>query len=79
METIVCYACDRPLKRRFIVKTSDDQKVFVGPDCWARVIDAAAEGYQPPRGGPRLFSLDRGSKRICLVCGLVKCKCEGSK
>lgn len=35
--------------------TSDGQVVFVGYDCAKRIAEAEVEGYQPPRGGPRLW------------------------
>ena len=31
--------------------------VYVGPDCYRRVIACDAAGYQPPRGGQPLFPL----------------------
>lgn len=53
-----CFACDRKLgKSPMLVDTHDDQFVYVGRDC-GRLITAAGEsGYQPPKGGPRLYPL----------------------
>jgi hypothetical protein len=50
-----CFACDRPLKGKHLVDTRDDQTVFVGPDCFKRVKAAGDAGWQPPKGGPRLY------------------------
>jgi len=35
--------------------TRDDQVVKVGPDCFKHVRAGGALGWQPPRGGPRLY------------------------
>jgi hypothetical protein len=53
-----CFACDRRLgQSSVLVEAEDDQTVYVGRDC-ARKIEAAGEyGYQPPKGGPRLYTL----------------------
>lgn len=52
-----CYACDRVLKKPHAVYTGDagGQRQFVGPECFQYVLAAGAIGYQPPRGGPRLY------------------------
>lgn len=54
-----CFACGRPLGAAKPVEadTLEDQRVIVGPEC-ARHIRAAGEhGWQPKRGGPRLYQL----------------------
>lgn len=52
-----CFACGRRLpKSRFKVWTLDGQNVFVGPDCYAHVSTAHKAGYQPPLGGPKLYT-----------------------
>jgi hypothetical protein len=54
-----CFACDRPLGRNpFRVDTRDGQTVFVGDVCYANVVKAGEAGYQPPKGGPRLWALE---------------------
>jgi len=55
-----CFACDRVIQRKvpFQVDTRDDQIVFVGPECYKLVMAAGATGYQPPKGGPRLYPLN---------------------
>src|SRR5687767_89245 len=51
-----CFACDKPLGRNpKTADTRDDQIVFVGSDCHKRIEAAGKVGYQPPKGGPRLF------------------------
>ena len=53
------YACDRAMKPAGApVYTADDggQRQFVGPDCYLQVQAAASAGFQPPRGGPRLYA-----------------------
>lgn len=54
-----CYACGRPLRGRGrLVGCKDDQAVYVGSDCFRMIRNAGTEGYQPPRGGPRLYLLE---------------------
>jgi hypothetical protein len=36
--------------------TVDGQRVFVGDDCYNRIATSGESGYQPPLGGPRLWS-----------------------
>jgi len=56
-----CFACDKRLSRPQIVFLEDrlsdlrQYEVHVGPECFARVEAAGAAGYQPPKGGPRLY------------------------
>lgn len=54
-----CFACNRSLRGRkpHLVDTRDAQLVFVGPDCYEHVLAAGSRGYQPPRGGPRLYTI----------------------
>lgn len=79
-----CFACGKPLTTLDpkLVDTRDDQTVFIGPECFKHVKAAGEEGYQPPRGGPRLFPISKdipirmkyesrlyGSTWDCRVCG----------
>lgn len=53
-----CFACGRPIttdRGMHLVDTRDGQLAFVGGDCFAKVRAAGADGYQPPKGGPRLW------------------------
>lgn len=59
-----CFACDRPFRRNshgLIVFhpeaiTLDGQRVFVGHDCHRKITESGSDGYQPPLGGPRLWT-----------------------
>jgi hypothetical protein len=58
-----CFACDRRLGRNPArVDTRDSQIVVVGSECFKHVAAAGDAGYQPPKGGPRLY--------------LVRCSCS---
>ena len=54
-----CYACGKMTRsaREFplqaVLEDDDGNTVWVGPDCHKKT--RAEDGYQPPRGGPRLF------------------------
>lgn len=53
-----CFACDRVLGRNpKQADTRDDQVVLVGSECYSKIKAAGEQGYQPPKGGPRLFML----------------------
>ena len=53
-----CFACDRPLgKKPLLVDTRDAQKVYVGRECGKLVMSAGEAGYQPPKGGPKLYPI----------------------
>lgn len=51
-----CFACGRKLgKKPHLVDTRDDQRVYVGSECYELVKAAGEAGYQPLLGGPRLW------------------------
>lgn len=54
-----CFACDRAIKRKQPLEadTRDGQTVFVGAECHRLIVAAGDAGYQPPKGGPRLYPL----------------------
>lgn len=52
-----CFACDKPLGKTYRVTCSDDQQPFVGRECFRHIKAAGSEGWQPPKGGPRLYML----------------------
>jgi hypothetical protein len=57
----VCFACGRALGRHpKRVDTRDAQTVFVGRECYRLIAASGPAGYQPPRGGPRLYLLPDG-------------------
>lgn len=73
-----CFACNQLFKHRpRIADTQDGQTVYIGNNCYQKIKKAGYEGYQPPKGGPKLFvagkfllnekSLD-GSKNTVEVC-----------
>jgi hypothetical protein len=58
-----CFACGKKLgKSPALVDTRDAQLVFVGSECLKKVLAAGENGWQPPRGGPRLFPLSKEQK-----------------
>jgi hypothetical protein len=53
-----CYCCDKPFAKKtgaYWVWTCDGQRQFAGPECFRKIKKAGTEGYQPPKGGPRMF------------------------
>lgn len=52
-----CFACGRVIHAKMPHKadTRDGQWVFVGAECFKLVMAAGETGYQPPKGGPRLY------------------------
>jgi hypothetical protein len=54
-----CFACDKKLgKNPVLVDTRDAQTVFVGRECFKLIKASGDKGYQPPKGGPRLWTID---------------------
>lgn len=57
-----CYACDRKLGANpYVADTRDDQFVYVGSECFKYIRQSGEMGYQPPKGGPRLYLIPRQS------------------
>lgn len=55
-----CFACGRNIGHRgegLVVDTRYGQTAPVGPECYEKSIAAGDEGYQPTKGGPRLYPL----------------------
>lgn len=53
-----CFACDRKLGRSpLLVDTRDGQLVYVGRECAKMIRAGGSAGWQPPKGGPRLWVL----------------------
>lgn len=51
-----CFACDKIInKSPEKVFCKDAQWVYVGPECFRKIAQANSPGYQPPKGGPRLY------------------------
>ena len=58
-----CFACGRKLGTApKLVDTRDGQMVYVGSECGKEIDRAGYVGYQPPKGGPRLYPIAEGSK-----------------
>ena len=58
-----CYACNRKLgKSPKLVTCEDEQDVYVGSECYKYIVVGAAQGYQPPLGGPRLYLFEYDPK-----------------
>lgn len=54
-----CFACGQALRRlKYLVTCSDEQTAFVGADCFLNIERANDLGWQPPKGGPRLYTLE---------------------
>jgi hypothetical protein len=66
-----CFACDRVIKdtgdsaRSHLVECIDEQTAFIGPECFRKVKRAGVDGWQPPKGGPRLFCLGLKPAQLC--------------
>jgi hypothetical protein len=54
-----CFACDRLIHRKdpLAADTRDGQEVFIGAECAKKIAAAGEAGWQPPKGGPRLYPL----------------------
>lgn len=58
--TARCFACDRRVKNPTLVDTFDGQTVLVGSECFRLIKSAGNQGWQPPKGGPRLYTIPKG-------------------
>lgn len=57
-----CFACGRKLgKNPALIDTRDGQTAFVGSECYKFIARAGEIGWQPPRGGPRLYLIKKPS------------------
>ena len=60
--TSKCFSCGRKLgKGRALADTRDSQIVFVGSECIKLIGNSGKTGYQPPKGGPRLYTVTADS------------------
>lgn len=56
-----CFACSRKLsasKAPCVVTCMDEQTAYVGPECFRHVASAGLGGWQPSKGGPRLYTVE---------------------
>jgi hypothetical protein len=54
-----CFSCGRPFRKnenRHLVDTRDGQTIYVGPDCYKKVL-AADEGHKPDGWKPGYVKL----------------------
>lgn len=59
-----CFACGKKLgEDPTLVDTRDGQTAYIGSECAKFVSQAGESGYQPPRGGPKLYPLKNSSPR----------------
>ena len=58
-----CFACDRLMSGKYLVACIDEQTVFVGSECFKKIRVSGADGWQPPKGGPRLFTVQAKQER----------------
>lgn len=60
-----CFACDKKLGGMpELADTRDDQLVYVGRDCAAKIRAAGERGYQPSKGGPKLYPLKTKTVKV---------------
>lgn len=64
-----CFACDRPMSSKYLVTCRDEQTVFVGSECFKKIRAADIHGWQPPKGGPRLFTVANKPVLLNDCCG----------
>lgn len=63
-----CFACGRALGRTpMIADTLDGQLVFVGRECGREIEAGGKNGWQPSRGGPRLYSPGVFHRLACIL------------
>lgn len=55
-----CFACGRVLgSAPKLVDTRDGQRVYVGKECFKKLVVSGVAGWQPTKGGPRLFLVEK--------------------
>lgn len=76
-----CFACARAFRKNSwgnipyhpeVLTEDGAQRVFVGYDCYRKIVEAGAVGYQPPLGGPRLFAEQHASADVLRAAGIVR-------
>ena len=56
-----CYLCSKSLTReKYLVDTRDSQTVYVGGDCYRKIISAGEEGVAVTGSGLRLYVMPNG-------------------
>ena len=60
MNETKCFACGKKLKENLhVADTRDSQTIIVGPCCYRNIKKSGEHGYQPPRGGPKLWRVPK--------------------
>ena len=76
-----CYVCGRRLRpgppREVYLEDDGHRAVFVGPDCFRKAHSAPADGYRPPRCGPRLFATAELARAYAYKFALLPTTVEG--
>jgi hypothetical protein len=75
-----CYACGRKFRKNSHgmtpfhpeALTEDGQRQPVGLDCSRRIVDSGQAGYQPPAGGPRLWSETYAPAHVLKNAGITR-------
>lgn len=62
-----CFSCGAILKVWRVAFTIDGQSVFIGSSCAKKTARSGSAGWQPDRGGPRLFisRVPPGLRALC--------------
>lgn len=62
-----CFACDKKLgKNPALADIRDGQTAFVGTECYRAIKASGEEGFQPEKGGPRLWTIPKGLSQAAL-------------
>ena len=70
--TARCFACGKPIAGvKHFVDTHEDQFPWVGPDCFKAIKRAGEAGYQPAKGGPRLWVVTPERQAYAIAKGLA--------
>lgn len=79
---ICCFACGRkigPREKLYDADTLDDQRVYVGASCMKKIQKAGVAGFQPEKGGPRLWTIDHAfeARMNAYMCGYTESHPKG--
>lgn len=75
-----CFACNRKLgKNPQQADTRDSQVVLVGSECYRLIVEAGELGYQPPKGGPRLYPITLVQAIVNKYADYLQCGPNGGK
>lgn len=67
-----CYLCGRKMQStRYLVDTGEDQDVYVGAECYRKVVAAGKAGIKVPDSGVRLYPMT-AKRRAYFEGGMIK-------